>query len=58
MFSSESLSVPILREFIRFGPFESSSNVPHIKKSGHFDINVVLKSQLVRVGKSGNYVRN
>ena len=42
MFSSESLSVSILREFIRFGPFESSSDVPHIKKSEHFDINVVL----------------
>jgi hypothetical protein len=39
----------LFNKFKRFLPFESSGNVLHIEKSGHFTVDVVLKSPFMRV---------
>jgi hypothetical protein len=39
-------------------PFESSGDILHIQKSGHFTVDVVLKSLFMRAGKSSDDVSN
>jgi hypothetical protein len=39
-------------------PFESSGDILHIEKSGHFAVDVVLKSLFMRTGKSSDDVSN
>jgi hypothetical protein len=41
-----------------FFPFESSGDILRIEKSGHFSVDVVLKSLSMRAGKSSDDVSN
>jgi hypothetical protein len=42
----------------RFLPFESSGDIVHIKQSGHFNVDVVLKSLFMRVGEISDAICN
>jgi hypothetical protein len=41
-----------------FLPFESSGDILHIENSGHFTVDVVLKSLFMRAGKSSDDISN
>jgi hypothetical protein len=51
-------SVLTSKYFRRVFPFESFSDIVHIEKSGHFDVDVVLRSLFMRVGELSNDICN
>jgi hypothetical protein len=56
--SIESLSVLTSNWLKRFLLFESSGDIVHVEKSGHFEVDVVLKSLLMRLGKLSDDICN
>jgi hypothetical protein len=58
-FYSLTMTITIINSYFkRYLPFESSGDILHIEESGHFTVEVVLKSLFVRAGKSVDDVSN